>query len=251
MHSAGDAAQIAAQVNYVHVGQPIDAVTDHFLPALQDAGIPLGKAAILAPWWTHLVPVARILRELDVPVFGPGARPYKRRRLLAGLAEQLGACAEAGNYLGLPGVERALFRLIGDLTGISRYDMFSYLGRRVALGLIYLARELAEQHPGGVDWLLAIAHGAGDYLEREEWLLGGAKAQLIDSAEEMLSDMKASKVDLTNLLISDMGLFANPEHALKLITLHNSKGREFDGVGLICMNAGSIPHFSTSTQGGI
>lgn len=34
----------------------------------------------------------------------------------------------------------------------------------------------------------------------------------------------------------------------KLITLHNSKGREFDGVALICMNNGSIPHFSTSTQ---
>lgn len=109
MQSAGDADQLPAKVNYVHVGRPIDAITDHFLPSLQDAGIPLGRAAILAPWWTHLIPVARTLREFDVPVFGPGARPYKRRRLLAGLAEQLGACAEAGHYLGLPGVERALF----------------------------------------------------------------------------------------------------------------------------------------------
>lgn len=248
MQSAGDAAQFPAQVNYVNVGRPIDAITDHFLPSLQNAGIPLGKAAILAPWWTHLIPVARALREFDVPVFGPGARPYRRRRLLAGLAEQLGACAEAGNYLGLPGVERALFRLIGDLTGSSRYDIFSYQGRRVALGLIYLARELAEHHPGGVAWLRAIALSAGSYLEREEWLPGAAKQPLIDSAEEMLSDMRSNKVDLANLLISDMGLFANPEHALKLITLHNSKGREFDGVALICMNDGSIPHFSTSTQ---
>ncbi len=248
MLSTGAAAQLAAQVNYVHVDRPIDAITDHFLPALQNAGIPLGKAAILAPWWTHLIPVARALREFDVPVFGPGARPYKRRRLLAGLAEQLGACAVAGDYLGLPGVERALFRLIGDLSGNSRYDMFSYQGRRLALGLIYLARELAGQHLGGVAWLRAMAREAGDYLEREELLPGSAKQPLIDSAEEMLSDMNASKVDLANLLIADMGLFANPEHALKLITLHNSKGREFDGVALICMNDGSIPHFSTSTQ---
>jgi len=248
MQSAGKAGQLAAQVNYVHVHRPIDAITDYFLPALQDAGIPLGKAAILAPWWTHLIPVARALRDFNVPVFGPGARPYKRRRLLAGLAEQLGACAEAGNYLGLPGVERSLFRLISDLSGNSRYDMFSYQGRRVALGLIYLARELADQHAGGVAWLRAIAREAGDYLEREEWLPGSAKQPLIDSAGEMLSDMQASKVDLANLLISDMGLFANPEHALKLITLHNSKGREFEGVALICMNNGSIPHFSTSTQ---
>lgn len=248
MQSAGDAAQLAAQVNYVHVGRPIDAITDHFLPALQDAGIPLGKAAILAPWWTHLIPVAHALREFDVPVFGPGARPYKRRRLLAGLGEQLGACAEAGNYLGLPGVERALFRLIGDVTGSSRYDVFSYHGRRMALGLIYLARKLADEHAGGVVWLRAIAREAGNYLEREEWLPSSAKQPLMDSAEEMLSDMRASKVDLANLLIADMGLFANPEHALKLITLHNSKGREFDGVALICINDGSIPHFSTSTQ---
>lgn len=248
MQSVGEAANFPARVEYVHVKQPIDAITDHFLPSLQEAGIPLGKAAILAPWWTHLIPVARALRDFDVPVFGPGARPYKRRRLLAGLAEQLGASAEAENYLGLPGVERALFRLIGDLTGNSRFDMFTYNGRRVALGLIYLARELAERHTGGVSWLRAVARSAGDYLEREEWLPSVAKRALIDSAEEMLADMKASKVDLANLLISDMGLFANPEKALKLITLHNSKGREFDGVALICMNNGSIPHFSTSTQ---
>ncbi len=248
MHSAGDAAKLVAQVNYIHVTRPIDAITDQFLPALLDAAIPLGRAAILAPWWTHLIPVARALRELDVPVFGPGARPYKRRRLIAGLAEQLGACAAAGDYLGIPGVERALFRLIGDLTGKSLYDIFSYSGRRVALGLIYIARELAEQHPGGVDWLRAIAREAGEHLEREEMLLGNSKLPLIESAEEMLNDMRASKVDLANLLISDMGLFANPEHALKLLTLHHSKGREFDGVAMICMNDGSIPHYLTSTQ---
>ena len=41
----------------------------------------------------------------------------------------------------------------------------------------------------------------------------------------MLSDMRSNNVDLDNLLISDMGLFANPDHALKLITLHKSKVR--------------------------
>lgn len=41
MQSVGDAAQLAAQVSYVHVNRPIDAITEHFLPALQDAGISL------------------------------------------------------------------------------------------------------------------------------------------------------------------------------------------------------------------
>lgn len=51
MQSAGNAAQLAAQVSYVHVGRPIDAITDHLLPTLQNAGIPLSNAAILAAWW--------------------------------------------------------------------------------------------------------------------------------------------------------------------------------------------------------
>lgn len=248
MQSAGAAQMLAASVHYVHVAQPLNAITDHFLPALADAGIPLGRAAILAPWWTHLIPVARALRDFDVPVFGPGARPYKKKRMIAGLAEQLGACAESPDYLGLPGVERALFRLIGDLTGETRHDLFGYDGRRTALGLVYRARALAAQHGGGVAWLRAMAREAGDHLELEGWLPPSAKPVLIASAEEMLADMHGNKVDLNNLLIADMGLFANPEHALKLITLHHSKGREFEGVALICMNHDTMPHYLSKTQ---
>jgi len=248
MQSAGAAQFINASIDYVHVARPIDAITDHFLPALQREGIPLGKAAILAPWWTHLIPIARTLREFEVPVVGPGARPYRRRRLIAGLAEQLGACAESEHYLGIPGVERALFRLIGDISGATRFDVFSYMGRRTALGLIYLARELAARHRGGVAWLRAIAQGVGDRLHSEEWIPTSATAALVASAEEMIADMQANRIDLANLLISDMGLFANPEHALQLITLHNSKGREFDAVAMVCMNHGHIPHFSANTQ---
>ena len=248
MQSAGAAQALGASTHYVHVARPLDAITDHFLPALANAGIPLGKAAILAPWWTHLIPIARALRDFDVPVFGPGARPYKKKRMIAGLAEQLGACAEAPDYLGLPGVERALFRLIGDLTGETRHDLFSYDGRRTALGLVYRARALAARHGGGVAWLRAMAQEAGDHLEREGWLLPSAKPVLTASAEEMLADMRGNRVDLDNLLISDMGLFANPEHALKLITLHHSKGREFDGVALICMNHDTMPHYLSKTQ---
>jgi DNA helicase-2/ATP-dependent DNA helicase PcrA len=215
MRSVGHAAHYKTKVSYVHVNQPINAITDYFLPALEAAKISIGSAAILAPWWTHLIPIARVLRECDVPVFGPGARPYRRRRLLVGLAEQLGACVESGDYLGIPGVERALFRLVSDLTGKSRFDIFSYEGRRVALALIHLARQLAEHHPSGVDWLRAIAVSAGDYLVREEWLPKEVKQTLKFSAEEIILDMKRNKVDLPNLLVSDMGLFANPEKALK------------------------------------
>jgi DNA helicase-2/ATP-dependent DNA helicase PcrA len=44
------------------------------------------------------------------------------------------------------------------------------------------------------------------------------------SVEEMKSDMRNNKVDLDNLAIEDLGIYANPEAALKLATLHHAKG---------------------------
>lgn len=248
MRSAGEAAHLNAEVRYVHAHLPVDAITDHFLPLLAAEGIELGKAAILAPWWTHLIPIARRLREFEVPVFGPGARPYRRRRIFAVIAEQLGACAEAEHYLGLPGVERALFRLINDLTGETRFDVFSYIGRRTALALIYSAKRLARTQPSGVEWLGATAVEVADILVGEGWLPESARTVLPSSVEDMINDMRLNNVDLANFLVSDLGLFANPDRALKLITLHNSKGREFDAVAMVCMNQGHIPHFTARTE---
>lgn len=244
MKSAGDTAALNAELRYTHVQRPVDAITDHFLPLLASEGIELGKAAILAPWWTHLIPIARRLREFEVPVFGPGARPYRRRRAFAVIAEQLGACAEADHLLGVPGVERALFRLINDFTGETRFDIFTYNGRCTALALIYSARRIAHTHPGGVDWLRSTAEDATDILIKEGWLPESVRGNLPASAQDMINDMQTNNVDLANFLISDLGLFANPDQALKLITLHNSKGREFDAVAMVCMNQGHIPHFS-------
>ncbi|WP_353429398.1 3'-5' exonuclease [Paracoccus denitrificans] len=55
-------------------------------------------------------------------------------------------------------------------------------------------------------------------------------------------------MDVANLQITDLGLFANPENAIKLITMHSSKGREFDAVAIIHANHGHIPHFTARTQ---
>lgn len=93
MNAIGETADFPIEPEHIHTPTALEAITDHFLPLLEEHNISLGKAAILAPWWQHLIPVARALRGFDVPVFGPGARPYKRSRLFAVLAEQLGACA--------------------------------------------------------------------------------------------------------------------------------------------------------------
>ncbi|MEL7782077.1 ATP-dependent helicase [Citromicrobium bathyomarinum] len=248
MQAGGENRAFPLEPQYVHTAAPVDAITDFFLPMLEANNIPLGKAAVLAPWWTHLIPIARRLREYDVPVFGPGARPYKRKRTFAGLAEQLGACAEIENLLGLPAVEKSVFRLISDITSETRFDIFTYAGRRSALKLVYRAKELADGPMGGADWLTQMATSAGNTLVDDGWLPESARTLLAASAQDMLNDMQSGGVDLTNLQVSDLGLFANPNEALKLITMHNSKGREFDAVAMICMNKGHIPHFTCRTQ---
>lgn len=248
MHSAGAAANVAGTVEYRHVQSPIVGITDYFLPLLEAQGIPLGKAAIVAPWWRHLIPVARRLREFDVPVFGPGARPYQRRRLYAVLAEQLGAAVEAQNLSQLPGVEKAIFRLVSEAMGQTRFDIFSYSGRCSALSLVYAAQQSAIDNPGGLSWLRASALIVGDILVRDEWIDRVTATALTHSVEEIAADMARNDVDVENLQIADLGLFANPDDALKLITLHNSKGREYEAVAIIHANEGNIPHFAANTQ---
>jgi len=248
MHAEGHAAGFLAAPTYVHANRPIEAITDHFIPTILNGGFSLGKTAILAPWWTHLIPIARELRERDIPVYGPGARPYRRSRLFASLAEQLGACAEADDLLGLPGVEKSVFQLIRRTMGLTRFDLFSYTGRKTALSLIYTAKEIAARTDSGIEWLNACCNQIADILVDEEWITLDVKNMLGLSVDLMISDMRGQNVDVENLLVSDLGLFANPENAIKLITLHNSKGREFDAVAMICMNEGSIPHFTARTE---
>jgi DNA helicase-2/ATP-dependent DNA helicase PcrA len=248
MHSVGDAATFNFPPQYVHVAQPVVAVTDYFLPWLEAQRIPFGKAAILAPWWRHLVPIARYLRELGVPVVGPGARPYQKRRLFVGLAEQLGACVEAEHFLNISGVEKAIFRLVQEALGETRFDVFSYEGRRTSLALIYEAKRIADMGLGGVDWLKQCSDGSSDILISDGWISESQRGLLRASVDDMLADMKRRNVDTENMQIADLGIFANPEKAIQLITFHLSKGREFDAAALVSVNEGKIPFFKATTQ---
>ncbi|MEM6819882.1 MAG: ATP-dependent helicase [Pseudomonadota bacterium] len=248
MLAVGPNQDIAVEPQYVHVDRAVNAITELFLPALSDQSIELGNSAVLAPWWQHLIPIARALRRRGVPVFGPGARPYKKSRVFALLAEQLCACAESNDLLGIEGVERALFRLVGQLSGKTRFDVFSYRGRMTALRLIYMARELAKTNGSGTSWLRSASRQAVEIIVQDEWVPRRFAETLVLSAEEILSDMHKNKVDLEQLHIRDLGLFADPKSALKLSTLHHAKGREYDAVALVHLNDGQIPHFSARSQ---
>ena len=64
----------------------------------------------------------------------------------------------------------------------------------------------------------------------------------------MKSDMRNNKVDTVNLTIADLGIYASPESALKLSTLHNAKGREYSAVAMIDLHEGRIPSYHARTN---
>ena len=46
------------------------------------------------------------------------------------------------------------------------------------------------------------------------------------------------------LTIEDLGIFARPTECIQLMTIHKSKGREFEAVAVVDAHDGRIPHFS-------
>jgi len=58
--------------------------------------------------------------------------------------------------------------------------------------------------------------------------------------------MARQKVDVTNLSIDHLGLFASPTRALRLSTIHAAKGREYAAVCIIGMRTGSFPYYNTT-----
>jgi DNA helicase-2/ATP-dependent DNA helicase PcrA len=59
-----------------------------------------------------------------------------------------------------------------------------------------------------------------------------------------------NRVDTANLILDQLGIFAHPEKSSKLLTMHRSKGREFDAVALVDMHDRWIPHAGGSVDEG-
>lgn len=225
-----------------------EVITDYFLPALEGLDIPVGDAAILAPTWYSLFPLGRKLREYGVSIVGPGARPYRRNRLFAPLAEQVCGYLMEPDPEAIVGIERTLFNTVLNATGRTCFDLFSYRGRIIVFRLLDSARQLHDVHMGGIAWLEAGARAFTKILIDGEYL-GPSESDLFAmSVEEMKADMRNNKVDLANLTIADLGIYASPDAALKLSTLHNAKGREYRAVAMIDLHEGRIPFYQARTD---
>lgn len=248
MTAVGDAKVFTEQPVWQHGTSPYQVIRDHFLPALDDLNIPVGEAAILAPAWFTLFPLGRSLREYGVSIVGPGARPYKRSRQFSHLAEQIcGYLMEPRPDL-VANIERALFNTVLHVTGRARFNLFSYAGRVIVFRLLEAAKELHGLHGAAVAWLESAARAFTNILI-DEGLFGSSEQTTFPmSVEEMKADMRNNRVDLANLTIPELGIYASPEAALKLATLHYSKGREFQAIAMVNLHEGSIPFYQLSTQ---
>jgi ATP-dependent DNA helicase UvrD/PcrA len=247
MTAIGPAKTFTQKPEWRHGESAFDIITDYFLPTLDALDIPLGEAAILAPTWFPLFPLGRRLREYGVSIVGPGARPYRRNRQFAPLAEQVCGYIMEPRPEAITGIERTLFNAVLDMTGRSRFDIFSYDGRVVVFCLLQEARRLHTAHTGAIAWLDAASSEFSRILIDNDYLSQAESGLFSASVEEMKADMRRNRVDLENLTISDLGIYASPESALKLSTLHNAKGREYRAVAMIDLHEGRIPFYQAQT----
>ena len=243
MVSAGEATEFTHTPVYVHSTTPQEAIEQFFLPALDELGIDYGRAAILAPWWTTLIGVGRHLRALAIPVIGPGARPYRASNVFARLAEYCCEYIERRNPVLIRNLQRELQRLAAEATDEFRGDAFSHAGRTTIFQLLAIGTELRTQSESAERWLTEAARLFTDRLIHDGFLPRSAGAMLPESARAMCEQMRRSGVDVTNLAVSDLGLFAATGHSLQLLTMHAAKGLEWDAVALIGLNDGQIPNF--------
>ncbi len=248
MVASGKSAHFTEEPKYIHCNNAFEAITDYFLPALDKLKISYGESAILAPWWVKLLHVGRRLRDYGVPIIGPGARPYKRAHLFAMFAEQVCAYIEQPNPKIFYNIERELFLLIINITGSVDFNVYSYAGRVAVMRVINCGIEIKEKCENGIAWLREASQRFSEILMNTGFLSTSGSVLIKESVKGMELDMEANGVDTSNLSVADLGMFANSDKSMKLLTMHRAKGREFDAVAIIDLHEGKVPHFSATTD---
>jgi DNA helicase-2/ATP-dependent DNA helicase PcrA len=243
MKGVGDTAEEKVEPIYVHTSSAFEAITDFFLPIIEDLGIAYGDAAILAPWWVKLVQLGRKLRDYGIPIVGPGARPYKRSHIFASVAEQVCAYISFPEQKTFHQIGRELFLLVEGVLKRRSYRIYSYDGSKTIWKLIDSGRKGYKINPRAVDWLRRSAEEFGVILCQDGLLREEDREVLRESAKSIIEDIVKNKIDIDNLSVEDLGLFASTGRNLHLLTMHRAKGREFDAVAIIDCHEGRVPDF--------
>lgn len=247
MKAVGKWANATAEI--VAYGTPhiADAVVGHFLSAVRKTSLDVGSCAVLAARWTDLLVIARACVRHGVPVVGPGARPYKRGRLIVPLLEHLAAVATVSGSL--RSTQRALERCVGEIAGFNRPEVEGWNGRVIALELHRAAIDAAGCISSPMDWIVAVGERIDQILaDKGVGVSGTFKMSAQDVVADIYSNAKQGRIHVEEMTIESLGLFADPAKALKLMTVHASKGREFDAVAIVHLNEGRFPHFTAKNE---
>nr|WP_279608891.1 ATP-dependent helicase [Burkholderia gladioli] len=247
MTSEGRHKGLALQTELVIANSPIHAVVDCFIPRITQLGIPLGESAVLANSWFKLIPIAKELRLRGIPVLGPGARPYRRQRLFAAVAERICGHLCEPDFEALMGVERSLYDMILEVSNRAPHRLFTYDGRRLVYRILADAANVRCHSTGGMEFLYSLAARVSAHLLAENYIRAQEADILRKSVEEMERDVFKNKIDPKSLSIDEMGILARPKRAIKLLTFHAAKGREFGAVAMVDLNEGSIPFYQLRT----
>lgn len=246
MIAAGKNKDFKLQPVLVRNVSALSAIKDQYIPMLAKNGISLGDATVLAKDWASLINLSRGLRDAGVPVVGPGARPYKRSRLFAQLAEQLCATlVEHSTYLSWQ-FERAFLNCLREITGSYLINASTHDIRLVLVRLLNAAKACPIQY-GAIRWLETMSKMAGEIMYDADFITQAQSRLFYASVQEMKADMVRSNTDLENLSVDDLGMFASPSKALRLSTIHYSKGREYDAVAILGLRNGTFPHINANT----
>src|ERR1017187_8049851 len=190
MRAVGEYAECPIVPVHQTVANPAEGIFDHFLPAVRELGVPLGKVAIMASWWVSLFNLARELRRQNIPAVGPGARPYKRSHLIAQLVEPIGAYLECPESEIAIAVQRALFVVIANLTDHALYSVFDFRGRVAICKLLAEAAAAREVSDYAVAWIADATMRFTRVLVDAELLTADAADVLQESASQMIADIQ-------------------------------------------------------------
>ena len=224
----------------------ISGLEDYFFPEVDARGIDWGECAILAPNFYILCEIAPLIRDMGIPLVGPGARPYKKSsHLIAPLTEEVCSYIESGD----PRLIRNLRRRIREIVEIceSRWNpkLLTFSADLSIAKIVTMAKKLRDENPAIRNFMEKFASGCADIMIDNQLLAESSRVLLQDSGSSILSDIKKhqsrSGIDIENFSVMDMGLFARGNRSLKLLTIHKAKGREFDAVAIVRAHEWLIP----------
>lgn len=222
---------------------------EFFIPAMDQLGIKEGEAAILAPWWRDLLSIGKALRERGIPIIGPGSRPYKRANEFALVAEALSAFLGLERPDAAAAVQKALFVTLSNVTETAYWQLYRYSGQRIVFRVINAARVLYERHSGAAaPWLRDVAEECEAILIDEELLPESRHGVFTNSALAMLTEMQGNGYDIADVSVAELGMVAMPENCINLLSMHRSKGKEFDAVAVVNLHDNRVPFFGCKTD---